>query len=130
MPHSCAVCGAVYASLAELDNGACPVCHACKFVYEAPRETISSPADSLFEESASEITSKHQADYQKNTTAESFSDIRLEDDAAVSVRIQRPGKYEINLRQMVESPDRVIGVEKKGVYHLDLHSMVGKKKKK
>ena len=134
MPHSCAVCGAVYASLAELDNSACPVCHACKFMYEAPRDAISGPADSFFEESVSEITPKHQAehqaDYQKSNKAEGFSDIRLEDDAAVSVRIQRPGKYEINLRQMVESPDRVIGVEKKGVYHLDLHSMVGKKKKK
>ena len=130
MPHSCAVCGAVYASLAELDNGACPVCHACKFIYEAPRDAISSQADSFFEESVSEITPKHQAHSQKNNTAEGFSDIRLEDEAAVSVRIQRPGRYEINLRQMVESPDRVIGVEKKGVYHLDLHSMVGKKKKK
>lgn len=130
MPHSCAVCGAVYASLAELDNGACPVCHACKFIYEAPRDAISIPADSLFEEDVSEITPKHQDNSQKNDTAEGFEENRLEDDATVSVRIQRPGRYEINLRQMVESPDRVIGVEKKGVYHLDLHSMVGKKKNK
>jgi predicted nucleic acid-binding Zn-ribbon protein len=128
VPHTFAICGAVYASLTELDNGACPACHACKFIYEAPRDTISIPAASLFEEDSSEITLKHQDNSQKNTTTEIIEDTK--DDATVSVRIQRPGKYEINLRQMVESPDRVIGVEKKGVYHLDLHSMVGKKKNK
>ena len=128
MPHSCAVCGAVYASLTNLDNGACPVCHACKFIYEAPRDTISIQTNSLFEEDSNEIAPKEQADYQANKIAETIEDTK--DDTTVSVRIQRPGSYEINLRQMSESPDRVIGVDKKGVYHLDLHSMIGKKKNK
>jgi predicted nucleic acid-binding Zn-ribbon protein len=124
MSHSCAVCGAVYDSLAELDNGACPACHACKFIYEAPKGTNSVKAGSLFEDDSSEIAPK----YQENKIAETIEDTA--DDTTVSVRIQRPGSYEINLLQMSESSDSVIGVEKKGVYHLDLHSMVGKKKKK
>ena len=128
MPHSCAICGAVYASLAELNNGACPVCHACKFIYEAPKDTISIPTDSLFEDDSSEITQKDQDNSQKNSTEETIKDNK--DDSTVSIRIQRPGSYEINLRQMVESTDRVIGAERRGVYHLDLHSMIGKKKNK
>jgi predicted nucleic acid-binding Zn-ribbon protein len=124
MSHSCAVCGAVYDSIAELDNGACPACHACKFIYEAPKGTVSVPTSSLFEDNSSEVAPT----YQENKIAETIENI--EDDTTVSIRIQRPGSYEINLLQMSESSDRVIGVEKKGVYHLDLHSMVGKKKKK
>jgi len=128
VPHSCAVCGAVYASLSELDNGACPVCHACKFIYEAPRNATSIPVDSLFEDESSKITSEPQVEYQTSKTIETIESTK--NDVAVSVRIQSPGSYEINLQQMSESPNRVIGVDKKGVYHLDLHSMIGKKKKK
>lgn len=124
MPHSCAVCGAVYASLAELNGGACPKCHACKFIYEVSRdesqEKISLSDDSLFEDAVHEGVPKNEG-----TSAVE----RESGDDPVSVRINRPGSYEINLRQMGESSDRIIGGEKKGVYHLDLHSMVWKKKK-
>jgi len=120
MPHSCAVCGAVYASLAELDGGACPVCHACKFIYGVSQEPVSFSDDSCFEIDSHEGVSRN-----KRTDA-----VKKEsDDDTVSVRIRRPGSYEINLRQMSESSDRVIGVEKRGVYHLDLHSMIWKKKR-
>jgi predicted nucleic acid-binding Zn-ribbon protein len=120
MPHSCAVCGAVFASLAELDGGACPVCHACKFIYEGSEEVISLSNDSLFENTFHESVSR-------NGSVDAVE--RESDDDTVSVRIRRPGSYEINLRQMGTSSDRVIGVEKKGVYHLDLLSMAWKKKR-
>ena len=129
MPHSCAVCGTVYASLAELDGGSCPVCHACKFIYEVSQDTTPVHPDSLFEDDVHELPKRNQEASQE-TDAITGEVMAVQDDEAISIRIQRPGKYEINLRQMVESPDRVIEVEKKGVYHLDLHSMIRKKKKK
>jgi predicted nucleic acid-binding Zn-ribbon protein len=113
MPHSCAVCGAVYASLVELEQGACPVCHACKFIYESSHNSTQYTKKSLFEE-------EHKT--------EEINKPDPSDERTVSVRVRRPGTYEINLRQMVESSDRVICFEKKGTYHLDLHSMVGKRK--
>jgi len=124
MPHSCMVCGAVYASLAELDGGTCPVCHACKFIYEASQNMASFPDDSLFEADSRERVGRNERTDAVKREKEAKSD-----DDTVSVRIRRPGSYEINLRQLSESSDRVIGVEKEGVYHLDLLSMVWKKKK-
>ena len=129
MPHSCAVCGTVYASLAELDGGSCPVCHACKFIYEVFQDTTPVHPDSLFEDDVHELPKRNQEASQE-MDAITGEVMAVQDDEAISIRIQRPGKYEINLRQMVESPDRVIEVEKKGVYYLDLHSMIRKKKKK
>ena len=126
MPHSCAVCGAVYASLAELDGGACPVCSACKFIYEVPRDEF---RDEIFlsDESLFEVEDVVHEGVAKNEGTSAVE--RESDDDPVSVRINRPGSYEINLRQLGESSDRVIGVKKKGVYHLDLHSMVWRKKR-
>lgn len=125
VPHSCAGCGRVYASLAELNGGACPVCHARKFIYEDSRNVVSHADDSLLEDGSHEKVSKDES----TGAAKRESDAESGDDT-ISVLIKQPGSYEINLRQMVESSDRIIGVERKGVYHLDLHSMVLKKKDK
>ena len=132
MPHSCAVCGAVYTALAELDRGACPICHACKFIYEASNNAEQYAEKALFEEEELKRNDAYFTDAKpphkiKQPITQPEQNLEPYDDT-VSVHIRRPGTYEINLRQMVESSDRIVCFDKKGTYHLDLHSMMGKKK--
>lgn len=111
----------------------CPSCGGKKFVYVSERMKN---ADVLEEKSTATIakeTNQSVLEVKPATTgsAEKPTDIlaRVE-----SVRIMGKGKYELNLEQMAESQDVIIGMGTEGRYVMDLASMskagTGKKRKK
>jgi len=116
MPHICARCGKEYPDASEEVLKGC-VCGNTSFFYQ--RSHVPG-------ECKKETPCNHSNPEEKrmNTSQERTDDISLE-----SVRIIRPGEYDINLIQMAKSPDRVIKIGTEGEYRLDLYSMVRKKKK-
>lgn len=130
MPHICLRCK----TRLEASPGLAPRCPACggtKFSFESARkeEVVRSEAQikAPVEESAAmrsgaerEITEKNHEKPQEPMTPDSVE----------SIRIIEPGKYNLNLLKLAESDDRVIQVGKDGNYRLDLHSMMGTKKKR
>lgn len=116
MPHICARCGKEYPDASDEVLRGC-VCGNTSFLYQRSR------APGEFNKEIPRNQTNHEENIP-DTPSERTDDISLE-----SVRIIRPGEYDINLVQMAQSPDRVIKIGQEGEYRLDLHSMVRKKKK-
>lgn len=116
MPHICARCGKEYPAASDEVLKGC-VCGNTTFFYQ--RSGVS-------RECKKEKPCNHTNPEENitDTSQERKDDVSLE-----SVRIIRPGEYDINLIQMAKSPDRVIKIGTEGEYRLDLYSMVRKKKK-
>lgn len=127
MPHRCAGCKTVFPDARHLKDG-CPVCGCGKFVFETGKsrrgpsqstvqENQASPLLKSLQEKPAETIEKKQ---KKNQNAETIE----------SIRILEPGMYDLNLSRLAESDDRVVRVGLEDTYRLDLHAMIGKKKKK
>jgi len=127
MPHRCAGCKTLFPDARHLKDG-CPVCGCGKFVFETGndrkepsqstvQENPASPPSKSLQEKSAEILEKKR---KKNQNAETIE----------SIRILEPGRYDLNLSRLAESDDRVVRVGLEETYRLDLHSMIGKKKKK
>ncbi len=118
MPHICTRCGKEYPDASKEVLLGC-VCGNTTFLYQ--RNLSSKGQDSTIPLYHADHDEKGPDSIPKKETEPASS---LE-----SIRIIRPGEYDINLIQMAQSQDRVIKIGRDGEYRLNLHSMIGKKKK-
>ncbi len=124
MAHKCTKCGREFKSGSTEILKGCPSCGGKKFLYVRESERHK---DVLEEKSIEEIVEETQEEVlevreEKPLKADAFD--RIE-----SIRVLRPGSYELNIEKLAHSDEVVVRLGNDEKYMVDILSMAKSKKK-